>query len=185
MVPEWVGGTASVIPIQEAHRMIPNLIPHTAFRQMPLGYVDCEENIHYGASGHRLMAHLMMEGYRDALTNDRPGLIPPAPLSVTLTTSEAVTSLTWVAPPDSPTAPIDGWEVRWKVYDRPSTYGFYPNCVDQDSSLPQRTLLPLSTTSWTVSPQQIGRAGVRVQFQVSSVSKGQISSGSFDSWKLS
>ena len=186
MVPEWVAGSPSVWPILEAHRLLPNLVPHTAYQQMPQGYVDCVEGIHYSATGQRLMAALIMEALTRAEANVKAGHIPSHPSNLTITSNSSHVVLRWVAAaPHDPTAAasVDGYLVRWKYYDRPENLGTYPHCPDLDASAPHSFRTDSTDTKLTLDKTNFNEGGTW-QFAVFAVKDGQISSGRYDSYVL-
>ena len=184
MVPEWTAESPAVWPIMEAHRLLPNLVPHTAYQQMPQGYVDCVEGIHFGATGQRLMAALMAEAVPRALANTRAGLIPAHPTNLSISSNSSSVVLSWVAaPPSNSTPPAQGYVVRWKLYDRPANPGTYPNCSDHDASLPHSLPSYSDRTDVTIDASNF-RGGGTWQFAVFAFSGGQLSSGRYDSYAL-
>lgn len=178
MLPEYAYSHTSEQTIYDIHRAIPNLVPYTAFRNSPYGYMDVVEgeSIHYSASGQRCMGTLLFQGYQDALLNTQVGLIPnhPTGLTAALTASQSIT-LQWTAPTVNPTAAVTNYLVTWKLYD------YYVGVADGDPSAPLLLLTNSTSTSFTF-PNGLLQINSLYQFDVSAVSGTQRSSGSWDSW---
>lgn len=183
MVPEYAlnTGGAGEQAIFDVHRGIPNLVPFTAFVNVPLGYVDCVESIHYSATGQRIVGAMYMEAYYRALANTAAGMVPNHPTGLTAKVTSSGVFLTWAAPPSNPTAPIKGYQVVYHPYINLNNPG--GSCADGDASIPKRISMGgVGTTSFTVSSTLLQQGFY--QFDVTAVSGTQISSGRYDSWKI-
>ena len=181
-MPEYAAGDVAEQPIYAAHRLLPNLVPYTAFRNMPLGFQDCVETIHYSATGQRLMAGLLLQGLLDARRNTQPGLLPEHPSGLSVAANGTTPRLSWTAPNASSSAPVTGYVVLYLRY-HPRDSSPYPLCPDTDPSPPAR-LRTHSLDTEFVFPAGLLQADTSYQFDVSAVSDSQMSSGSFDSWLL-
>lgn len=178
MLPEYTLDHGGQQTIYNIHRSIPNLVPYTAFRNAPLGFVDCYEEIHFSATGQRLMGELLLQGYHDALLNTQTGKIPGHPTGLTASLdSQARVALTWTADTSNADAPITNYWVVWKLYQ--------PNmvCSDGDSSAPHRILTNSTNTAFTFPIGWLLNDS-RYVIDVNAVSGTQPSSGSWSSWQI-
>lgn len=177
MVPEWVttSGVTDAPPIANVHRVLPSIVPYTAYVNMPLGYVDCVETIHYSATGQRIMGAMMAQAYYRALVNANPALVPnhPTGLSVTLGVSGRYT-LTWTAP----SSPLTSYAIIYAPYINLHNPG--GSCLDGSSAPPSQLLTNAVTTSFTLPFVLTGS----YQFDVAAANGVQISSGSASTWVL-
>ena len=174
MVPEWVatgGYTSHAGPIEDVHRAIPNFVPYTAWVNMPLGYVDCYENIHYSATGQRMLGQMWIDGYKRAMNNTQGGMIPNHPTGLSVSNSGSLFTLTWTAPLVNPTAPVSNYQIVYRIYINTGNPGV--TCADGDPTPPIRFLINSTSPSYSFTlPIQY-----TYQFDVCAVSGGQISSG--------
>ena len=184
MVPEWTRANTGAWAILEAHRQLPNVVPHTAYVQMPLGYVDCAESIHFSATGQRLMGALMMEAMVSAYSNRDPGTVPNHPTNLTITSNATHVSISWLTPPRNGSAAVTSHRLRYKLYDRPANVSTYPNCSDLDASPPHGINLLATATSVTLERSMYMLMDGTWQFAVFALSQTQSSSGRFDSYTL-
>ena len=71
-VPEWVqtgGYTVIVLLYEGVFASIVQSVPHIAYANMPYGYVDCAEAVHYSATGQRRMGVMIFQAYLRAFNN--------------------------------------------------------------------------------------------------------------------
>lgn len=169
MVPDWVIGSGGVsgLAIEDVHRGIPSTIPYTAYVNMPLGYVDYYEPIHFSAAGQRLAGAMMYQALARAMANSEPGLIPDHPTNVTVSSSGLVS---WVS-----SAPLTGYRVVYRKYHNGTSL------QDGDASLSLEVDIPAASTSYTLQGMI---AGTTYLLDVYAVSGQQISSGRCTSWVI-
>ena len=188
MVPEWVASRPnSAGGIEDVHRAIPSLVPYTAYHNMPFGYVDCVEAIHFSATGQRMAGQMFLRSYARALANTHAGMVPnhPSGLAVRWNAGTTTVTLSWTAPSTVSTAAITDYGISVAQYFNTSNPG--GSCLDTNPAAPVLFLVGSSTaTSYSISAASLPATGSSTwQFDVSAISNTQWSSARYSSWVLS